>query len=195
MFVVRNLFVALLVTVSILSWGHTISVWNRNKAEIVIQLADFLEKVALPYKIAKLASLPPDEQLIIPIRNVGISDIEDTFGDPRPDRRTHEGIDIFADRGTPVHSVVSGYVTKLGNDKLGGNFIITIGAGGRRYYYAHLDRFAQDIKVGSYVTPDTVLGYVGNTGNATSTPYHLHLGMYAPKAQNPYHIFVEHTED
>ena len=51
------------------------------------------------------------------------------------------------------------------------------GAGSRRYYYAHLDAWA-DIEEGVAVTPETVLGFVGNTGNALTTPPHLHFGIY-----------------
>jgi len=42
------------------------------------------------------------------------------------------------------------------------------------------------------VQPGTVLGYVGNTGNANGTPYHLHYGVYRflGSAQNPYALLV-----
>jgi murein DD-endopeptidase MepM/ murein hydrolase activator NlpD len=53
-----------------------------------------------------------------------------------------------------------------------------MGAGGRSYYYAHLDSYAQGISVGNWVTTETVLGYVGTTGNAQGTPPHLHFGVY-----------------
>jgi murein DD-endopeptidase MepM/ murein hydrolase activator NlpD len=53
------------------------------------------------------------------------------------------------------------------------------GAGRRRYYYAHLAAFAAEIRVGTKVTPETVIGFVGNTGNAAQTPPHLHFAVYA----------------
>ena len=53
-----------------------------------------------------------------------------------------------------------------------------ISSGGRTYYYAHLDRYANGIAVGDWVTTRTVLGYVGTTGNAQGTPPHLHFGIY-----------------
>ncbi|MGH9942242.1 MAG: M23 family metallopeptidase, partial [Pyrinomonadaceae bacterium] len=43
-----------------------------------------------------------------------------------------------------------------------------------------LDAYADGLAAGDYVTPDTVLGYVGTTGNAAGTPPHLHFGVYAP---------------
>jgi murein DD-endopeptidase MepM/ murein hydrolase activator NlpD len=179
-----------LLIISIVSWERNIRLYKENKSEIIIQLAELLDRIALPYRIAELAALPPEEKIFIPIRGISLSDIEDTFGDPRPNSRDHEGIDIFASKGTPVYSAAAGYVVRVGRDGLGGNYVLTIGKGGRRYYYAHLDRFAEDIKVGKEISTDTILGYVGNTGNASTTPPHLHFGMYAREPINPYHLFI-----
>jgi peptidoglycan LD-endopeptidase LytH len=55
-----------------------------------------------------------------------------------------------------------------------------LGAGGRVSYYAHLDAYAEGLKVGDVVTTGAVLGSVGTTGNARGTPPHLHFGVYAP---------------
>lgn len=158
----------------------------------MIQVADIVDAVALPYRIAKLSQQPRDEALPIPIRDVLKRDIYDSWGGPRSGGRSHEGTDIFAARGTPVYAVADGYVLRTGTNTLGGIFVFTIGAGGVRYYYAHLDRIAEGIEMGTPVTPDTVLGFVGNTGNAESTDPHLHLGMYARGgAQNPYPYLVD----
>ena len=71
-------------------------------------------------------------------------------------------------------------------------------AGGYRYYYAHLSNYADDLREGQFVTTDTLLGYVGNTGNAVTTPPHLHLGIYTSEpgrcdwdAINPLPLLVE----
>jgi murein DD-endopeptidase MepM/ murein hydrolase activator NlpD len=69
-------------------------------------------------------------------------------------------------------------VRRLGNGQLGGLYVFVVGPGGRRYY-AHLDRYAEKLKEGQKVTTRTVLRTVGNTGNARTTPAHLHLGVYA----------------
>jgi peptidoglycan LD-endopeptidase LytH len=50
-----------------------------------------------------------------------------------------------------------------------------VGAGGYRYFYTHFDEFAEDLRIGQEVSLNTLLGYVGNTGNAEGTPPHLHL--------------------
>ena len=65
-----------------------------------------------------------------------------------------------------------------------------IGAGGRVYYYAHLERFAEDLKRGDAVTTETILGYVGTSGNAKGTPPHLHFAVYTTGgAINPLELF------
>ena len=63
---------------------------------------------------------------------------------------------------------------------MGGNTVLVLGAGGRSYYYAHLDGYAPGLAVGDYVTQEAVLGYVGTTGNAAGTAPHLHFGVYTP---------------
>ena len=146
------------------------------------------------------ASVPlePDDALLMPVEGVRVSQVADTWGAARSEGRTHEGQDIFAPRGTPIYSATQGYVYRIGENPLGGNVVVVIGGGGVRYYYAHLDSFAGDLQEGQYVTAETLLGYVGNTGNAISTPPHLHLGMYGGSyescdwdAVNPYSFLVD----
>lgn len=120
----------------------------------------------------------PDAVLYMPVEGVSVANVADTWGAPRGSGRTHEGQDIFAPRGTPVYSATPGYIYRVGTSTLGGNVVWIIGAGGRRYYYAHLDAWA-DIEEGQAVTVDTVIGYIGNTGNARTTPPHLHFGVYS----------------
>ena len=122
----------------------------------------------------------------MPVRGARAGRIADTWHAPRTEGRQHEGQDIFAPRGTPVYSATNGYVWRVGENRLGGKIVYVIGAGGRGYYYAHLDAHASDLAAGDYVTPETVLGYVGTTGNAAGTPPHLHFGVYTPAgAINP----------
>jgi peptidoglycan LD-endopeptidase LytH len=104
--------------------------------------------------------------------------VESAFGDERDaGRRTHEGIDIFAARGTPVVAVRSG-MAEPGTNALGGTVVWLRDADRRlSYYYAHLDTTA--ITSTQQVEAGTVLGYVGNTGNARTTSPHLHFGIYA----------------
>lgn len=128
-----------------------------------------------------LSRLPkaPDTKLAMPVKGVRVRQVRDTFGAPRSGGRRHEGQDILAPRGTPIYSATSGFVVRMGYDQLGGLFVYVVGAGGRRYYYAHLDRFATGLEAGQQVTTRTRLGYVGNTGNARATVPHLHFGVFS----------------
>lgn len=136
------------------------------------------DRILLPIRLVQLASQPVDETILMPVDRVRVADIADTWGAPRSGGRQHEGQDIFAETGTPIYSATEGYVVKVGQDNLGGKVVMIAGKGARYYYYAHLDQFAPDLEVGDRVTPDSLIGYVGNTGDAISTPPHLHFGIY-----------------
>lgn len=123
--------------------------------------------------------------LPVPVAGVSQRQLVDTWGAARSSGRRHEGIDIFARRGTPVRSTTEGIVMRLGISKLGGRNVWILGPGGQRHYYAHLDSQTA-LSAGDRVRPGTVLGTVGNTGNAVGTPPHLHYGIYVGGAQNPY---------
>ncbi len=181
----------ILIAVSLLSFGYAAFTLSARREEITIRLAEIFEKAALPYRIAKLAAMEPDTELRIPMQGIAKRSIADTWGEARQDRRTHEGVDIFAKRGTPVFSATEGYVLRKGHGTVGGNYVYVIGKGGIRYYYAHLDSFSANAEAGTKVTLDTVLGFVGTTGNASGTPPHLHFGMYKNGAQNPYGLLVD----
>lgn len=101
-----------------------------------------------------------------------------TWHAARSGGRRHEGIDLFARRGTPVRSATRGVVWKVGEDPLGGHVVTVLGDGPAFFYYAHLDGFAEGLKVGDRVKPGVTLGTVGNSGNARTTPPHLHFGVY-----------------
>lgn len=136
------------------------------------------DSIILPLRIAGLYVREPDQKLIIPLHDVHVKQIKDTWHAPREGDRLHEGQDIFARRGTSVYSATDGYVVRIGENQLGGNTVSIIGAGGRVYYYAHLDSYAPNLATGDHVTTETVIGYVGTTGNARGTPPHLHFGVY-----------------
>ena len=134
----------------------------------------------------RLASMATPAALPVPVRGVAPRGLRDTWGGARSEGRRHEGIDIFAKRGTAVTSSTEGVVLRVGTNRLGGQVVWVLGPGGQRHYYAHLERYA-DIENGQRVRAGTILGYVGNTGNAVGTPPHLHYGIYeAGGAVNPY---------
>ena len=129
-------------------------------------------------RVAKLYTQAPDTKIAMPLEDVSKKEVANTWGAPRGTGRRHEGQDIFAPKGTPILSATNGYIYKIGENNLGGQTVSVISSGGRVYYYAHLDRYAQGIEVGDRVSTRTVLGYVGTTGNAQGTPPHLHFGIY-----------------
>lgn len=142
-------------------------------------------KFALFVRVARLYTQDPPQKIVMPLE-VSKNQIANTWQAPRGANRRHEGQDIFAPRGTPAYSATQGYIYNIGQNRLGGQTVSVIGAGGRVYYYAHFDSYAPGIAEGDYVTPQTVLGYVGTTGNAQGTPPHLHFGVYTPTgAINP----------
>jgi peptidoglycan LD-endopeptidase LytH len=121
-----------------------------------------------------------NSSLMFPVAGRGVRDIRSLFGDSRDGgRRRHEGVDIFAPRGTPVLAVASGRVVQARNTPVGGRVVwLSDQASDLSYYYAHLDEI--HVTEGSWVNPGDVLGTVGNTGNAAGTPPHLHFGAYRP---------------
>lgn len=91
--------------------------------------------------------------------------------------RRHEGIDIFDAFHTPVVASANGAITRVGENNLGGR-VVMMRPAGKDYslYYAHLDR--QMAREGQQVRVGDTLGLMGNTGNARTTPPHLHFGIY-----------------
>ncbi|WP_229838846.1 M23 family metallopeptidase [Deinococcus piscis] len=112
--------------------------------------------------------------------------LTDTWGGARSGGRKHEGIDIFANRNTPIRSTGPGVVVNVGENRLGGRTVMVLGPAGQRHYYAHLERYP-DLQEGDWVEQGDTVGYVGDSGNAAGTPPHLHYGIYtAQGAINPY---------
>lgn len=138
----------------------------------------------------QLRGQPAPAALPMPVAGLTQRSLSDTWQASRPPARRHEGIDIFARLGTPVVSTTDGVVIRRGQDILGGNVVAVFGPAGHTHYYAHLDQFGAP-GLGDRVRPGTVLGTVGNTGNARTTPPHLHYGIYTGEgAVNPYPLLA-----
>lgn len=91
--------------------------------------------------------------------------------------RKHEGIDIFAKKRTPVVAASDGVITRVRNGGIGGKTVWLRSIDKNvSFYYAHLDE--QLVSAGQFVKEGDTLGLVGNTGNARTTPPHLHFGIY-----------------
>ncbi len=113
----------------------------------------------------------------------GPASFVDTFGAKRP-RTWHHGDDIFAPYGAPALAVADGVVFSVGWNKTGGNRLWLVDAKGNEYYYAHFSAYAPVAVDGAEVKAGTVLGFVGNTGDARGTPFHLHFEIH-PKGLLP----------
>jgi murein DD-endopeptidase MepM/ murein hydrolase activator NlpD len=137
--------------------------------------------------IMRLVFQQAPEMLRVPVVGVSPTQLHDTWGARRSLGRQHQGIDIFAPKGTPVISTTPGIVQRIGQNRLGGNCVWILGPSGQVHYYAHLDQFA-DIQPSQKIEPGDVIGYVGNSGNAKTTPSHLHYCIYTffGEAVNPF---------
>lgn len=132
-----------------------------------------------------IPSLPPtmtpnlgETGYVFPV--YGPSDFRDTFGAARSDLPGgwHHGDDIFAPLGAPVVAVAHGLVFSVGWEKLGGRRLWLRDDRGNEFYYAHLSAYSPLAVSGAIVNAGDVLGFVGNTGDAERTPYHLHFEVH-----------------
>lgn len=124
----------------------------------------------------RIQSLP---SLAFPVEGHSIRNILSFFGADRDaGARRHEGVDIFAPRGTRVLAAAPGLVRSAGErGGLGGKTVSIVDEEtGNMHYYAHLDDWL--VQAGQRVVRGQAIGLVGNTGNAATTPPHLHFGVY-----------------
>lgn len=151
------------------------------------ELASYFKAPELPEKYykpevktrkGKKASKPYRPLLMNPVMGASRSSIVSLYGDARDGgRRKHEGIDIFAPKGTMIVAPSDGEITSVGYNSLGGKVIwMNDNKNKRSYYFAHLD--SQIVHKGMLVRQGDTLGTVGNTGNARRTRSHLHFGVY-----------------
>lgn len=119
-------------------------------------------------------------KLIIPVEGIKKENLRDTFTDARSEGRVHNAIDIMAAGGTPVLAATDGKIVKFHDSNLGGITIYQESTDDPRLvlYYAHLQRRADNITENMEVKKGTVIGYVGDTGNAGAGNYHLHFAMW-----------------
>ena len=110
----------------------------------------------------------------------GSSSFVDTFGALRSDVAGgwHHGDDIFAALGAPLLAVADGTVFSVGWNKIGGWRMWLRDDSGNEFYYAHLAAFSPFAVNGAIVRAGDVLGFVGNSGDARGTPYHLHFEVH-----------------
>ena len=146
----------------------------------VVEGGDYVLRVQPPLEATASydVAIASSALLAFPVQGVNGSAIWSGFGAERDGgRRAHRGVDIFAARGTPVLAAPEGWVTRVETTRVGGNVIwMQPLFGNMRVYYAHLHE--QWVEPGDFVVAGQPLGAVGNTGNAATTPPHLHFGVY-----------------
>lgn len=196
------------------------SIYAKNKDKSQVTLYTSNEEITSVYlnenklTVYTRAFLP---KAFFPVPIQYSSTFSDSFGEKRihdliPDM--HDGIDIFAERNTPVIAVEQGYIKKIGWNSFGGWRILIESTDKKRtYYYAHLENYSERLslyKSGKEynanipVSAGEILGYIGSSGSFksgslpgtdTGTPPHLHFQMWIKSDEtdmliNPYEILV-----
>ncbi len=148
------------------------------------------EPLGLPRRAAPVVGVPTDEGYVFPV--AGGASYGDDYGAPRAGTGWHHGNDLFADRGTPLLAVADGTLSKVGVNTLGGNRLWLTDDAGNEFYYAHLSAYAPAAVEGARVSAGQVIGFVGNTGQAITTPPHLHFEVHpgGGDSVNPYPFLV-----
>lgn len=125
--------------------------------------------------------------LMIPVVGIKREDLQDTYTDSRSEGRVHNAIDIAAAVGTPVVAVSDGEIAKFFESERGGITVYQFSPDKSFvYYYAHLQKRAENLKENEFVKQGTIIGYVGDSGNAGAENYHLHFEIMIPDNPNKY---------
>lgn len=118
---------------------------------------------------------------------VELTNLRSDFGDARSNGRTHIGNDIMAPKGTPIVSPTAAVVLRTGVGSGEGNYVYTANPGGETFVYMHLDAFGEGVVQGTVLEKGSLIGYVGNTGNASGGAAHLHFEIHTDgTAIDPY---------
>ena len=127
-------------------------------------------------KISALPSVATQAIFIPVLFGVSVKNLFPNFGDPRDGgSRTHKGEDIMAAKGTPIVSPTDAVVLRTGTGSSEGNYVYTANPGGETFVYMHLDRIGEGVTSGTVLAQGSLIGYVGNTGNASGGAAHLHF--------------------
>ena len=174
---------------------------NKKKDDIVAPPASIANRIPGAFDTSKLVSTAirlrslgmPQEEVVRrvyrPFIIGGPSSWIDTWGAPRygpaPGQiRTHEGQDVFCDYGDPILAPEAGTVSQ-DDGGLGGITVRVHRPDGKYWYMTHLSAINKAFQTGDAVQPGDVVGYCGNSGNAITTPPHVHFGFYEEDGLNP----------
>ena len=156
---------------------------------------DLLFLLTLAPTAAALGLIPSLAELGLPTLQAfpvqGRCGFSDSWKAPRPGGRQHEGVDIIANRGTPLLAVSDGAITRAydaATSSLSGNALRLTTADGTYFFYAHLDSIAPGITAGTAVKAGQVIGFVGSTGNTNTNHLHFEVHPKGGAAVNPFPI-------
>jgi peptidoglycan LD-endopeptidase LytH len=141
-------------------WGQ-FSEWSRSSSSLHNKINDLDSEKVIDLPVPILFGVTPDN-------------LYSSFGDPRSGGRTHEGLDIMAPRGALVVTPTDAVVIRIGVGDTAGNYVYTANPGGETFAYMHLNEVA-NISEGDELSKGELIGYVGNTGNASGGATHLHF--------------------
>ena len=140
---------------------------------------------AADYGMGSAASGAAVDGMFCPV--AGPVSFSDDFGAPRSGGRSHQGNDLFAPAGTPTVAIEPGVIDRASPTEQGlGGITIWLRGDSARATTTRITQQRRQRR--SRVQAGQVVGYVGNTGNARTTPSHLHFEIHpgGGVAVNPY---------
>jgi peptidoglycan hydrolase-like protein with peptidoglycan-binding domain len=132
----------------------------------------------LQQKINALGTTANASVMMPVLFGIEVKDISPNFGDPRDVNRLHLGEDIMAVKGTPIVSPTPAVVLRTGTGTSSGNYVYTANPGGETFVYMHLNNIGEGVVSGLVLGQGSLIGYVGNTGNASGGAAHLHFEIH-----------------
>jgi peptidoglycan LD-endopeptidase LytH len=176
--------------------GSAVTTQKALTSTSIVKPTDLLPR---PEEYANDIKVLRERHFLFPLQNQPRTAMKNTFRDPRGGGRLHEGVDILAPRNTPVLAIEDGKIARLWYSQFGGITIYQLDpTNSYVYYYAHLEKYAPNIKEGMAVKRGQVIGFVGTSGNAPPNTPHLHFAIYRASQQgrwwngkpiDPYPIF------
>lgn len=144
-------------------------------------------------KVEDLGDDIVDDMPIPVLLGVELKNLTQNYGDPRGGgTRKHEGLDIVAPDGTPIASPTDAVIIRTGDGADSGLYVRTANPGGEAFVYMHLSKIADNLEEGDEVKRGDIIGFVGNTGNASGGGAHLHFEIREDgESKDPYPRLTE----
>lgn len=154
-----------------------------------------------PSRMLEFVAELRSRNLLLPVEPTSPEDWKHSFYSKRG-HGMHRAVDMMMAMDSPIRAVENGTIARLKSHPLGGITIYQLDPTRRFvYYYAHLSRYAEDLKVGDVVQRGQVIGFVGQTGNARSPHLHFQIcklespeRVWEGTAINPYDVFAKEGE-